>query len=281
MRNDSFKTGYEFTPTQKDKNGSSSSNFPSRSGLGSRNTVVIMPTPTNLLKCMKDFEALRVTIENRSKKLLQSYSWDANQDIRIRVFWGLCNLIRSYDLGLYYAAHYTLDINWIQKVMPPVSKSDAGIVGKQFEVFIRYGFIFSLSSVVESAMRSILRAIDPGNKANKEFSGVWPCLFQHLSLSEPHVFREALKMLSAIRNCIHNNGVFFPRNEKDLEVPLPYRGRTYLFKQGQPHNYASNEQLIQITEDIFKMFEFIVTHRRVEAEVLIKDIATQASFFVI
>jgi len=240
---------------------------------------VIMPTPTNLLKCMKDFEALRVTIENQSKRLLQNYSWDANQDIRIRLFWALCNLIRSCDLALYYAAHYALDINWVQKIMSPASKSDACIVGKQFEVYIRSGFIFSLSSVVESAMRSILRAIDPGNKANKEFSRVWLSLFQHLSLPDPHIFREALKMLSAIRNCIHNNGVYFARDESDLKVTC--RGRTYLFKHGQPHNYASNERLIQITEDLFEMFEFIVTHRRVKAKTLIKDIATQASFFVI
>ncbi len=217
-------------------------------------------------------EEVRLEVKETSDSIQQQYSWNVEKDLRIRVFEQINNLMQPYSLTLLYGEKCISDDAWVSKMLNPMSQQDVEGVRNTYEVFIRNAFIFNFASVVESCMRSFLRAVCPKNKAVGEFRKVKSALFEALENNQPDNSESALRLLNAIRNCIHNNGVHYSPSGDTLEIE--YRNENYIFQEGALQTAAKLETLLLLLKDINEMFVFIVTHPKVTSLELVHDDGT-------
>lgn len=217
-------------------------------------------------------EEARAEVKKTSDLIRQKYSWDIEHDLRIRVFEQINNLMQPYSLTLLYGEKCVSNDLWVSKMLSPMSHKDVEGVRNTYEVFIRNAFIFSFASVVESCMRSFLRAVCPNNRAVGEFRKVKSALFESLKNNQPAYSESALRLLFAIRNCIHNNGVHYSPSGDTLEIS--YRGEDYIFQEGALQTAAKLETLLFLLKDINEMFVFIVTDPKVTSLESVHDDGT-------
>jgi len=214
-------------------------------------------------------EGARREVKKLSDCLMRDHGWDIESDLRIRVFEQINNLMQPYSLTLLYGEKCISDDKWIARMLQPMSNKDVEGVRNTYEVFIRNAFILNFTSVVESCIRTFLRAVCPTNKAINDFSKVKFALFEALGNREPKDTKNALHLLFEIRNCIHNNGIHYSRTGNG--VSIAYRGTNYIFKNGALQTFASMGLLLAVLGDLVEMFVFIVTHEKVKSLGVVQD----------
>jgi hypothetical protein len=83
-----------------------------------------------------------------------------------------------------------------------------------------------------------------------------------LSKIKKKKYKGMLNLFTHVRNTIHNNGVYFAKDEDDPKPhSLTYKGMTYRFEDGKAVDYRRHSfELIfyEITPDIVNMFEDII-----------------------
>jgi len=150
---------------------------------------------------------------------------------------------------------------YLYKKVNPATPEDAIEVRQNYLVYIKASFIYNLTSVVESATRTFLRAVNPENKAAGDFGKVKNALLRTLGNQEPNHCRAATELLFRIRNCIHNNGAHHARDGASFSIE--YRGKKYRFEHGSVHYTADFETVMNLSFDQIRLMWYIVKHEKV------------------
>lgn len=185
-------------------------------------------------------------------------------DARITVLTKLEHVIGSTALGFECLTEFLLlprhHRNGI--LHSPISDDVKG----EFVKFFRLGFVQLVFSAIESAMRLLLRKINPVacNGATTEFKSVYDCLLRtELRLEEAQNWVEMLDLFRLIRNTLHNNGVYFHKSCNSVTVP--YRGKTYEFKHGEKIDFVFWDLKLSLLDDVIWLVRHILDHPRVVA----------------
>lgn len=78
-----------------------------------------------------------------------------------------------------------------------------------------------------------------------------------------------LELLRLVRNTLHDNGVYFPPDERDY--PLQYKGKTYMFRVGKPVDFVSWKFLLGLLSDLNEMLLEVMTSDKVAASPSVVD----------
>jgi hypothetical protein len=124
-------------------------------------------------------------------------------------------------------------------------------VNNSLRSFIDFSVFHSSIMFVEDFFRQLLRSIDPAscNFSTEDFENVHKALFKKLALQQ---YSSLIDLFRTLRNTIHNNGCYLPRNRKDKTIL--YNGKAYEFK---------NEHTVYFTAwgytDKYDFYHFILS----------------------
>jgi len=169
---------------------------------------------------------------NTKQSICDKYSLEYNSDdARISIFAKLINSITSSQYSLMFLGECLLSDKWIA-VHHDKTISDENIQIKQQEYYsyIKIAYVQCCFMAIESNFRMILRAIDPNACENSisDFKSIYECLLK-TKLSKSYLeFIQLLDLMRLIRNTIHNNGIYFHKSRKDVEIE--FDGQKYLFR---------------------------------------------------
>lgn len=200
-------------------------------------------------------------MQSRDELKARHINWDDSQDARITFFSKCISVLNSTQLGKFHIRQNLLEKKWWLSISAePILDSDIQILIKEFDMFIKMGFLQFIFSSIESSMRLFVKSIDPTACQNgtAEFKNIYSYLLKKINKQE---FLPLLDLLRCIRNTIHTNGVYFHRSQ--IDVSVLYLGKTYEFKIGKPIDFVNWQFLLQLTKDVQKMILEIVDSKNI------------------
>ncbi len=206
-------------------------------------------------------EELRLKLLEKYNFLVSEYCWNPSTDIRLRAFTQLDNLLRSYSLTLLFYEDYLSHDQFMSEKVKPATTRDAQDVRNQYLVFAQNSYIYNLSGIIESTFRNILRAVVPSNKGAADFKRIKKSLLEALGNAEPEHCYDAVTLLFIIRNCIHNNGIHFSRDNGNSSVN--YRGKVLEFNHGAVQENSDFVTMHYVSMDVVEVLIYIVSQKKV------------------
>lgn len=212
--------------------------------------------------------------------LIKEFAWNQAIDIRIT---SLSKYIRLL-IGLHLSFHSLIelshqdDVYWSQLKLPNRQAEDSELYTECFELFIKIGFVASIYSVVESSFRIYFHHLDPESYERKK--GNTAKLFEIMFLEKLdrkyNTGFQRVRLLGHIRNSLHNNGVFSPRDMKQRSIE--YKGVTYTFTPGEMIDFAAWELILDLTDDMRSLLFQVATDKNIkETTTVITDWSRQSS----
>jgi len=189
--------------------------------------------------------------------LKKKYGWNES-DARITVFNKIINVINTANLGYVFISKYLQKKDW-WKENELFSINEGTIIKtvEEFEMSIRIALIQNVMYATESSFRIFSRAVQPGACKNgaAEFKSIYSSLLKKTSLQEKEIL---LDLFRNIRNTMHNNGLFFPPNNKNQEII--FQGKEFHFIVGEHCHFVETELVVKLTANIIVLLqEFIET----------------------
>lgn len=118
---------------------------------------------------------------------------------------------------------------------PPNDKQKEHLIS-HFDTTTVRSFIIGFYSVMEHMLRDTLRTIDDQavNNARGKLSKVYNYFLERMKLKEDEEenYQSLFKIFSHIRNSIHNDGQIFRRWKQGEVIKIHYKGREFIFKDG-------------------------------------------------
>jgi len=198
-------------------------------------------------------------------------------DIRESIYKQLYKVVWPYSVGLrflitelFHNARYAFQF-------PGTSDGTRRETIQYYELLLRNGLIYSTSSIVESGLRSVFRALypeKPGTDSRFQKTILRPML-KNLEIDTESDQVSALKLLLEVRNCIHNNGVYLGWKREDLRIK--YRGDNHTFTYGKSHRSAKREMLLSIIRDIESLFDLIFNKNKLKVLDYVPDVIANNS----
>jgi hypothetical protein len=130
---------------------------------------IVPMVPLEYVPLIQVIVAMRNLIGRETNELVAANpNWDAKKDARVTVFWNMLTVLDSTLVGLTFTKGILpIDEFWSEHGLQIHSTSSESVetakkyIESGLEGFIKVGFIQVLFSIVESALRSYLRALDP------------------------------------------------------------------------------------------------------------------------
>lgn len=128
---------------------------------------------------------------------------------------------------------------------------------EDFERYIRSAFLNNFFASIESSFRYYCSEISPGkfNNAAGNFRPMYEHLLSKNKLNFPN-YIPLLDLWRLMRNTKHNNGIFYPDNQKNSDVP--YKGTKYKFVVGKVPQFLTWDLLLSLIPDIKDMLLNVV-----------------------
>jgi len=211
---------------------------------------------------LEELGQVRARAQRSHENLASAHpAWPVGKDGRLTAFAKISNVLTAAEFAVLFLERHLSDATWwavtfTQRPSPP----DATIIVTEFSQFSKDGLLQGAFGAVESSLRVILRALDSAacNRGTAEFKSVYDCLLRS-KLVPPNLDDVVLlDFARALRNTVHNNGVYYHRLA--AEVDLRYRGRLYSFRQGLPVEFADWELVIKLVDDLVGLLERVVTN---------------------
>ena len=222
--------------------------------------------PAEYEQLMHAITAMRNLIDRETINLSNANpQWDKARDARITVFLNILAVIDSAMVGLTFtkgtlpAGRFWSECGLVFHAdTPEVVKAARRDIERKLEEFIKVGFIQVFFSMVESAIRTYLRALDPTACAGgtAEFQSIYKCLLKKLSAPIPDSI-ELLDLWREVRNVIHNNGIYFNRKGR-VDKTIAYKGKTYLLAHGQKIDFVHLNRCFSFAFDVVLLLQTIV-----------------------
>lgn len=174
--------------------------------------------------------------------------WADGRDARLNLVAKPANLIFSAIVDLRVTQHAVAHPAFWAKAIAPELNSEALIAAPLFELqtFYRFGFFQFMMSSIEHGLRAIQPIVVHGTEGQAD-QPHWKIYTSLFKAALPHEKAEQhtrlFGFLSALRNTIHNNGVYYPVSHSDATYTIGER--TYTLKDGERVDYFGWEYFIE------------------------------------
>ena len=190
---------------------------------------------------IKKSESLTDTIFTRLTEINTNYPTRDNQnDIRFTIFSRIKNTLLNCKLSI---------INLISngKILETIPNDQFKNRLEEYDKYLRFSYFQHNFSQVESGIRVIMRQLDKKSYYSKKapFNNIYQFLNDYLKVKN---YKYLFRIIRNIRNSIHNNGIFYPDNNKNDEIE--YRGIKIRFEIESPISCVSWITIFDITEDL-------------------------------
>ena len=184
------------------------------------------------------------------------YSYDY-RDARVAVFTKSASTMNTAFIGFVLIREELLDPSWWKQHISELDNTTIIRQVEDFERSIRSAFLNNFFASVESSFRYYSREISPGkfNNAAGNFKPIYEHLLSKNKLNLPN-YIPLLDLWRLMRNTKHNNGIFYPDNQKNCEVP--YKGTIYKFEVGKVPQFLTWDLLLSIIPDTKDMLLSVV-----------------------
>lgn len=189
----------------------------------------------NGIDLLARLEKLRMVFNEDIRTMISAHPEWCDRDLRSSALHKMYTVLTSCQLGMWLILKHLQqpkwwDENWQSIYTNRPREGELWRDGNEFQAFLRISFIQSVFSAMESSFRLILRALDA--EACQQSTGSFLCVYseilERLSLQEN---RPLMELLRLSRNAIHNNNIFFPHNQKSVQ--MQYKHQVYEFVMGQ------------------------------------------------
>jgi hypothetical protein len=159
------------------------------------------------------------------------YSYD-DRDARVAVFTKCASTMNTAFIGFVLIRDELLYPLWWNEHIGVYDNASMTRQIEDFERYIRSAFLNNFFASIESSFRYYCREISPGkfNNAAGSFRSIYEHLLSKNKLNFPN-YIPLLDLWRLMRNTKHNNGIFYPDNQKDSKVL--YQGLIYKFVVGK------------------------------------------------
>lgn len=270
----------------------------------SENTLETVTT-SNVMRSeaftIQDRISLIVELDRKLIEILNEIrvnNWDSLKDSRM-LFFRYVNELNANTIFqfAFQAESYQLlnNTGWLKEKLPHLSENIDGVsnidnysLKRNYNISsqIWNAFILNYFYEFETRLRSIVRNLKTVRNVektkrisylngNEGFYLIYRGLFEdYLSFNSKDY--EVLKIFSAIRNTIHNSGIYFSLNQEPSY--FNYRGKTYNFVYGKPINFMTREFVKNMLWDLLELWEKLLKCNRISNIELIKDPISNVKF---
>ena len=181
------------------------------------------------------------------------------EDMRSTSLERLSAVVHTYVLGLVVIRKHLLHFDWWDKNWGSGLSNDQKMAkASTFYSSLSFSAFLSAFAILEALIRQVLYASDPDacNESTSRYRKVRTCLFErHLALKHSD-YESLFDLISAMRNCIHNQGVY--RDIKHRKLIIEHNGSRYTFLHMVPPNCLQPENLIaRVSEMGGVMFDIV------------------------
>lgn len=172
--------------------------------------------------------------------------WEkSGDDARWAWFTGAKKILQTYQLSSVCIRDHLTQVAWWKEHSFEVDEVQIPDHLKEFSVLQLNGLSNGIFTITEESLRLIVSRIDPSACSGRrgKFKSIYDFLLARLVL-EKHAPLFDLHRL--IRNTIHTNGVFRPRNERDVTVV--FDGERFHFRNGRKLTFVNIRLLLRIVE---------------------------------
>lgn len=193
-------------------------------------------------------------VRKRIDEIRDKYDIDGDikngNDIRYSFLNQLYRLIMSYNLGLVDFVRSAYSENKVKELYKVEDSHETTEILADYFIFLKGGFIYSISTIIENYFRSIYRTLFTDEDDLKEFYKIRKDVFERLNMKKDTDYWKSLSILSNIRNCIHNNGIYMSRQG---DINIEYHGQNNIFKNGVAQESARPETILQVVNDVLSL----------------------------
>lgn len=202
---------------------------------------------------------LREEYADAFQNVKAKYSYDY-RDARVAVFTKCAITMNTAFIGFILIREELLDPSWWKQHISELDNTAMTRQIEDFERYIRSAFLNNFFASMESSFRYYCREISPGkfNNAAGNFNPIYEHLLSKSKLNFPD-YIPLLDLWRLMRNTKHNNGIFYPDNQKDREVKYPkYNGTIYKFEVGKVPQFLTWDLLLSLIPDTKDMLLSVV-----------------------
>lgn len=206
--------------------------------------------------------------------------WRDGEDARLNLVGKPANLIMSAIVNLRLTQHAAVHPQFWRTCVAPELNTEAIIAAPLFELgtFYRFGFFQFLMSSIEHGMRAIQPIVVEGldTQADQAYWKIYTSLFKAALAPEVAARHGNLfAFLSALRNTIHNNGVYYPQKHADAAYDIG--GKNYTLVNGKRLDLFGWEHFVEWLPLIQGALRDLLRAKRVVSPPHISDLASFAS----
>ncbi len=199
--------------------------------------------------------------------------WVKDNDLRLSIYGKYISNLNSTRILLKNTIDFISKENWTEEYRLNFlisHKEDDFIYLKELDTHLRFASYINFISNFEATILCIIRFLREENvKCNLNYVGF---IIDNLGLKH---YEDFLKLISEIRNSIHNNGIYIAKEkDKENELALSFKNLSFTFSKNKKidltwkHCLTIYEEIICLTENIFK-------HEKIKLHNLIKDIVVE------
>jgi hypothetical protein len=206
----------------------------------------------DLFNSLKDAEKIQQFIINTRSDLKSTFPFIKNSDIRVS----------SINTILQHSRILIVKSRFIDFKSSSYELQDILLA----ERFLRFHYFIDVFSSFENCIRILMRKTENENYyKNPDFVSF--IKFK----TETDDNTNVLQFSKLIRNCIHNNGFYFPDKKKNEFLEINYRENTFNFRIGEPIQFLTWEMLFLIVEDIIKLLINIFSSAKISSVEYFRD----------
>ena len=220
-------------------------------------------------------EARKIVLQIREHRLSVLSTLDPSlheADMRSTALQRLSAVVLTYVLGLTVIQKHLLHFDWWDQNWGTGLTNDQKMTNASaFYNSISYSAFLSAFSILEALVRQTLLAFD-SRACNESTVGYWKVrtyLFQHHIALDHSDYSSLFQLISELRNCIHNQGVY--RHAVNKKLIIEHNQTRYTFLNLVPPNFLQPENLLVLLSEMGAVMFDILSDPNVVALDRIED----------
>ncbi|MCZ4223489.1 hypothetical protein [Pedobacter rhodius] len=223
-----------------------------------------------ILNQIELLESTRGKIKDYIEELKDTTSWDIDKDVRINIL-NQINAIMSVNImNMCFNVQYVNNHSFQVQHFKTETFKDADMMFIAYLTMNKNGFVYNLSAIIERYLRIVILEFDSTIDITKGIYSIKKKLFSFLGISKDSDEWNGLKLLSSIRNTIHNNGIHLSKNDEEIL----YRESVHPFINNRPHISASYNNLNNIITDLLSLIKMINNFPLIKSKDIFIDYST-------
>lgn len=201
------------------------------------------------IQYIEELEQIRKKALDLRFNLKDNYNYNIQKDCRIIIFERINRLLIYHNLNMFLFVSHLSSPEYITKLFH-TSEIDSIRIASDYITRNRQSLILFFESIIEAYYRDLFQAWNLNCPSS--FSKILAVISKKVNIDEQSNWYISNKLLSKIRNTIHNNGL----HGHNPEV-ITYHNQTYYFQTGQPQEAADYETIITMFQDILDFLFYI------------------------